>query len=151
MTSILHKYVHGTLRGSRGTWHAGPEPAPPVIEWLRVVTVARWRSRLFGRGDRLFRRMAHTWLPERTCNLPNSDLKLGDVELAVQAMTDLVFGGRLEEQFQRLAQVVTYLFDRVSLAGDVQIGAQRNVAITLALNNFLPPCHAPQNSGTLGC
>jgi hypothetical protein len=52
----------------------------------------------------------------------------------VQPLSKLRFAGGLEEQLERFLKVRPGLLDRVALAGDVDFGAQRYEAVTLALD-----------------
>jgi hypothetical protein len=69
---------------------------------------------------------------ERTAGLPAREVETGHVDLRVQPRCDLGRVGRLQEQAHRFGEVAAGIFDRIALAGDVQLGTERDVAISLA-------------------
>src|SRR5579883_1470650 len=79
--------------------------------------------------------MTQTSRPESTRNLPNGDLQTSDEDLVVEPLLYLGRIGTLEEQLQRLGQVALGILDGIALAGDVQFGAEGNIAVSLALDN----------------
>src|SRR5260370_25861469 len=79
-------------------------------------------------------RMLQTSRPERVRSLPNLHVERCDVELALEALPDLTLARRLEEEGDRLLDVVASLLDAVALAGNVEFGAQGNVAVPFAVD-----------------
>lgn len=63
------------------------------------------------------------------------DLDAGHEHLVVQAPLDLARMGRLEEQLQRLDEVIPRILDRAALAGDVELGAEGDVRVVLAFDD----------------
>lgn len=79
--------------------------------------------------------MAQTSLPERTRRLPNCDFHVSYVDLLAKTLTQLLGRSRLEEKFERLAQVFARLFDGPALARNVEFRAERYVAVGVALDD----------------
>jgi hypothetical protein len=73
--------------------------------------------------------------PERTRSRPNRYLERGDVHLAVQSLGDLGFALSLEEQLERFLQVRPGLFDRVALAGNINLGTKRYETSSFAFDD----------------
>ena len=81
--------------------------------------------------------------PDRTRNLPNGDLDLSHVHLATRPSADLIGRGSLEEQRQRLSEVLACLGNRFGLAGHIDFRAQGHVAVPIAFDNRRQePVHA---------
>jgi hypothetical protein len=73
---------------------------------------------------------------------PNRDLYLSDEDVGLKPPIYLGSVRRLEKQRQRLGQMGTSLFDRVTLAGDVELWAKGDVAVSLPFDNGCePPKH----------
>ena len=72
---------------------------------------------------------AQTSRPERVPSLPNLHVERCDVELALEALPDLTVARSLEEEGDSLLDVMASLLDAVALAGNVEFGAQGNVAV----------------------
>src|SRR5467141_237056 len=70
-------------------------------------------------------RMLQTSRPERVRSLPNLHVERCDVELALEALPDLTLARSLEEEGDRLLDVVASLLDVVALAGNVEFGGTR--------------------------
>src|SRR2546426_8402093 len=90
-------------------------------------------------------RMLQTSRPERVRSLPNLHVERCDVELALEALPDLTLARSLEEDGDRLLDVVASLLDVVALAGNVEFGAQGNVAVPFAVDpgsDMLDALHA---------
>src|SRR5438876_1903693 len=86
-------------------------------------------------------RMLQTSRPERVRSLPNLHVERCDVELALEALPDLTLARSLEEEGNRLLDVVASLLDvvaslldAVALAGNVEFGPQGNVAVPFAVD-----------------
>src|ERR1039457_1843376 len=80
-------------------------------------------------------RMRQISEPERTRSLPNRNLNLGHEDLVVKAPGDFGRGRRLEEQRNRLDEVGSRLFNRSTLAGNVEIRAQRYKAVVFTFDD----------------
>jgi len=78
--------------------------------------------------------MRQTSWPERTRSLPNRDLEACHVELGVQSLLDLGWTGRLEKQLKCFDEISPGLLNSVALAGDVELRAERDIAIALPLD-----------------
>ena len=78
--------------------------------------------------------MLQTSRPERVRSLPNLHVERCDVELALEALPDLTLARSLEEKGDRLLDVVASLLDVVALAGNVEFGAQGNIAVPFAVD-----------------
>lgn len=59
--------------------------------------------------------MAHASRRESGRNLPNGEFEARDIDLARQSLFNLLNGRRLEEQLQRLHQIASGFFYRLSL------------------------------------
>ena len=79
--------------------------------------------------------MRQTSRPERTRSLANRDLDLGHIDLAAQAPVDFPGGRGLEKQRERLGEVVARLGHGRALARDIDLGAERHVAVALAFDD----------------
>lgn len=73
--------------------------------------------------------------PESTRSLPNADLQTCYIDLVVKALADFLGGSGLEEEIDGLSKIRTGFFNGRSLAGDVQLGAERHVAVPFALHD----------------
>ncbi|CUS04400.2 protein of unknown function [Candidatus Promineifilum breve] len=67
--------------------------------------------------------------------LLNRDTYLSDKEFVMQSTFNFGWAGDLEEQFNRLNQIISGLFNRSPLAGDVQFRGQRDEHIAFALDD----------------
>lgn len=63
--------------------------------------------------------MWQTARPERTRSLPNGDVELCDVDIAMEALGEFVRTCALEKQAESFLQVGARLFDGISLTRDV--------------------------------
>src|SRR5215471_4720985 len=81
--------------------------------------------------------------PEKTRSLGNAYLDRGYVHLTAQALGDFGLVGGFEEELHGLDEIRPSLLDRVTLARDIQLRAQRHEAVAFALN------HARQLAGGL--
>ena len=79
-------------------------------------------------------RMRQTSRPERVRSLPNLHVERRDVELALEALPDLTLARSLKEEGDRLLDVMASLLDAVALAGNVEFGAQGNVAVPFVVD-----------------
>lgn len=68
---------------------------------------------------------------EKTCGLPNGHFPAHYEDFIVQPASDLGRAGGLEEQFERLREVVALFLYGISLAGDIEFRAKRDVAVSL--------------------
>ena len=73
--------------------------------------------------------------PDRTRSLANRNLDLSYVDFASQAPVDLAGRRGLEEQGKGLREIVASLGHGLTLARNVQLGAERHIALTLALDD----------------
>ena len=87
------------------------------------------------RGTRCVSVSGKTSLPDSTRSLANRYIYLRHVDFGVEAALDFLFRGGLVEQFYRFLEVLVGFGDTRSLAGDVELGAKRNVTIPLTLND----------------
>jgi len=97
-----------------------------MIRWL-----PRWRSA----ANPFCSRMPEISEPERTQSLPNRNLNLGHEDLVVRAPGHFGRGRRLEEQRDRLDEVGSRLFNRSTLAGNVEVRTQRYKAVVLTFDD----------------
>ncbi len=67
-----------------------------------------------------------------TRNLPNGHLDMRNEHVLRKTPIDLLRGRQFEEQLQRFTQVLTCLFDRIPLTGDVEFRAKGYVPIAFA-------------------
>lgn len=84
--------------------------------------------------------------PDRTRSLPNRYLNLRYEHFAAESSVDFGRACVLEEQGQRFNEVCPGIFDRRTLAGDVQFRAQSNKAVIFPLDDrgqALPSLHNP--------
>src|SRR5579871_3908620 len=79
--------------------------------------------------------MRQTSEPERTRSLPNRYLNLGYENLAMRSLRDLGRGGCLEKERKCLNQVGSRLFNRRTLARNIELRAQRHETIVLAFDD----------------
>src|ERR1035438_998397 len=80
-------------------------------------------------------RIRQTSEPERTRSLPNGHLNLSYEDLVVRASCDFGWGGRFEKQRERLDQVGSRLFNRCTLARNIEFRAQRHETVVLTFDN----------------
>ena len=80
-------------------------------------------------------RMAQISRPESTRSLPNLDLKPRHKQFGMPAPFDFCWVRGFKKQLYCLSQIVTRGFDRVALAGNIQLGAQGNVTSALTFND----------------
>src|SRR5438105_1069763 len=101
-----------------------------------AAALAHWRLPRWRTWTKPFAaRIRHTSRPERTRSSANSDVERGHVHLPVEALGDLFRARGLEEQLERFQKVRASLFDRVALASDVHLRAQRYIAIAFAFDD----------------
>src|SRR5262245_23949036 len=79
--------------------------------------------------------LAHTSWPERTRSLPNGHLDLSNVDLPAESSRDFLPRSGLEEELQRLSQMITGELDRVALTRDIQLGAEGDVSVPFPLDD----------------
>jgi hypothetical protein len=79
--------------------------------------------------------MLQTSRPERTRSLVTPHLKAGYEDFRVQAGPHFSSVGSLQEQPHRFLQILSRLFNRPPLAGNVEFGAQGNITIAFSLDN----------------
>ena len=79
-------------------------------------------------------RILQTSLPESRRSLPNLQVEVGYVNLAMESFLDLASTGRLEEEDQGFTEVAAGFLNRVPLAGDIQLGAKGNEPVPLAFD-----------------
>ena len=60
---------------------------------------------------------------------------MGDVDLSVEALRDLLWTRGLKEKAEGLAQVGTRFLNAVALAGDVQLRTERDEPIALSFDD----------------
>jgi len=77
----------------------------------------------------------HTCFPERMRSLPNGDFHAGHIHVLMQARLELSLGGSLEKELDRLLEIVSSLFDRAALAGDIQFRAERDIRRPVAFDD----------------
>src|SRR5213594_2379967 len=80
-------------------------------------------------------RIAQASRPERTRSLPTGYLDLRDVDLVSESNQNLGGRGALEEQFKRLAEVISGNPDGVSLARNIQLWTVGHEAVTFLLDD----------------
>src|SRR5580700_9683565 len=108
----------------------------------RFFCITTWLPRRRTSTNPCRAKIAQASLPDRTRSLPSGNLHLSDVHVAMQALLQLFRRCALEEQLQCLPEVVPGLFNAVPLAGDVQLGAERNVPIAFRFDD----CRQPHQS-----
>jgi hypothetical protein len=79
--------------------------------------------------------MLQTSRPDSTRSLANLDLKPGYKKLGMSAPLDFRGVCGFKKQLNSLLQILTRLFNGVTLAGYVQLRTQGNVAVTFAFND----------------
>jgi hypothetical protein len=104
-----------------------------VVPALRFY-ITTWLPRRRTSANPFLARILHTVRPERVRSLANSDAETSDVDLAVQSPTYFGRLGGFKEEFDGLHQVLAGFFDCSSLARDIELRAERNEAVPLALN-----------------
>ena len=57
--------------------------------------------------------------------IPNSDLQAGHKDFVMEALLDLGRVGRFKEQLQGLLKIAPRLFDRVALAGNIDLSVSQ--------------------------
>jgi hypothetical protein len=67
--------------------------------------------------------------------LPNRYLDAGDEYFGMQSAVDLGGIRGFEKQFQRFNQVLARFFDRLPLAGDIELSAESHIRIFLPFND----------------
>ena len=72
---------------------------------------------------------------ERVRSLGNGDLYAGYVDLRAQPFCDLGRVRRFEEELQGLYQVALAVFHSVALAGNIELGTEGNVGISLSFDH----------------
>ena len=80
-------------------------------------------------------KIAHTSCPDSTRSLLTGHLNLRDKHLIAQSLLDFRGGRTLEEQFERLAEIVPGGLDGVSLTGDIQFGTKGHEPIPFPVNH----------------
>ena len=80
-------------------------------------------------------RIAHTSFPESARNLPNGNGNPGYVHFFVETLLDLVRRSGIKEKLKSFSKVIARLFDSATLARNVQLRAERNIAISLTLDD----------------
>src|SRR6478672_409098 len=78
---------------------------------------------------------AQTSRPESTRSLGNVDLDFRYVHFAVHTAADFIRRRAFEKQLKSFLQVFARVLDRIALAGDVQLRAERDVAVAFALDH----------------
>ncbi|SPE28341.1 hypothetical protein SBA6_1100015 [Candidatus Sulfopaludibacter sp. SbA6] len=68
-------------------------------------------------------------------SLLNRDLNLSDEDLVVRASGNFEWGGRFEKQCERLDQVGARLFNRCTLARNIELRAQRHETVVFTFDN----------------
>lgn len=96
-----------------------------MMQWL-----PRWRTF----SNPCDRRIRHASSPERARTLPNRNLDLCYKQVRMKPLLDLRGIGGLKEQCQRLDEVGAGFFQGVALAGDIELWAQRYVAVTFTFD-----------------
>ena len=71
--------------------------------------------------------------PDRTLSSPNSHFYARDIDFALKTLLDLRWAGLLQEELYSLLQIMLTLLDRIPLACNVQLRAQGNIAVPIAL------------------
>src|SRR5437763_8253706 len=79
--------------------------------------------------------MAQSSNTENTPSLARRDLQRLHLNLSLQPSLDLRFVRALDEELHRLAEVRRGVFDRIALAGNVQLRTERDEAIALAVDH----------------
>src|SRR5256885_13438985 len=79
--------------------------------------------------------MAQTSAPENTPSLASRDLQRRHINFSLQPPLDFRAVRAFDEELHRLAEVRRRVFDRIALAGNVQLGTERDEAIALAVDH----------------
>ena len=79
--------------------------------------------------------MAQTCSLERTRSLPNGNLHSGYVHFFMQACLNLTGRSGFKKQPKRFLKILSSFFDCVTLAGDIQLWAERHISIPFAFDN----------------
>src|SRR6266542_3790740 len=106
-----------------------------LVDFPIVCCMIMWLPRCRTRTKLCGARIRHTSRRERTWSLGKPDAEPSHVHLRVEALFDFRPARRFEEQLERFFQVLPGFFDGVTLACDVELGAQRHVAVAFALDN----------------
>src|SRR5439155_17268878 len=80
-------------------------------------------------------RILQVSIPESTRSLPNLYLDPSDEHLAAQAMLNLTRIGRFQKELERLDEVRACFFDCPALAGNIQFGAEGEIAISFPFDD----------------
>ena len=112
-------------------WSGTGTVVVPVPSW-RCITMWLDRPRTSAKPCRA--RMLQASRPDTTRSLPNGHLNVRHKHIPRQSSINLLSRRHLEEEFQRLPEIVACVFDGVALTGDVEFGAQGYVAISLTFN-----------------
>src|ERR1039457_5670282 len=106
-----------------------------IVVVSKRFCMMRWLPRWRTAANPFYSRIRQISEPERTRSLPNRHLNLSHENFAVKALGDFGWGGRFEEQRERLNEVGSRFFSRRTLAGNVELRAQRYKTVVLSFDN----------------
>jgi hypothetical protein len=104
-----------------------------ITTWLplRRTSENPWRDK-----------MAQTCRPEKTRSLPNFYLESRDKNFSVSSALDLTLVSGLQKQFNGFLKILAGRLNGVTLAGNVELGAQSDVTIPFTLDDGRQLLHA---------
>jgi len=73
--------------------------------------------------------------PQSTRSLPNKHLDLSDENITHQSLFDFRRRRAFEKKFKSLTKIIIGILDRVTLAGNIQLGTKGHEAIAFGLND----------------